>query len=96
MTNQERADRFYQLEQSARQKMRRRTEYLYEKARRQIDLRIGHYPKSMQKGYQAYVEQLYLDLCNEDLRLQALDTQQKNCLQLAQAYEIRAREVVAA
>lgn len=95
MTSQERAAHFFRLEQEMRLKIRERDEYLFEKARRQIDLRIRHYPKSMRAHYARYVTDLHRDMASEDLKLQSLIGKQKLYLRLAQGYAVAPKPVAA-
>jgi hypothetical protein len=86
-TDAKRADYYFRKEQWTRYAIDERTKELFERARRQIDLRIAHYPKSMRGAYQLYVEQLWRDMCSEDLRRQELIGVQQHYLRLAHAYK---------
>jgi hypothetical protein len=89
VSDKERADYYYQREQEARFAIRQRTEHLFEKARRQVDLRIWSYSKNMRRHYQAIVEQMHRDMCNEDLIRQGLIEDQEQFLRLATGYQQR-------
>lgn len=89
MTSEERADYYYRKEQQIRLEIRLRDEYLFDKARRQMDVRIWHYPKSMQANYARYVEDLHRDMASEDLTLKSLIGKQQHYLRLAQGYQAR-------
>lgn len=89
-TDQQRSDFYYRKEQEARLLIRQRTEDLFESARRQMDLRIWRYPKSMRKLYPVLVKQLHEDMCGEDLARKKLIENQQHFLRLAQAYKVRA------
>ncbi len=94
-TDKQRSDFYFRKEQEARLLIRERGEYLWEKARHHVDLRIWSYSKRMRGHYQSIVEQMFRDMCDEDLARKKLIDQQQHYLRLAQAYAIRAEQVAA-
>lgn len=94
-TDKQRSDFYYRKEQEARLLIRQRTEDLFESARRQMDLRIWRYPKSMRQLYPTLVRQLHEDMCNEDLQRKKLIENQQHFLRMAHAYRTRAGALAA-
>lgn len=90
-TARQRADYYTRKEQEARLQIRIRTEDLFEKARRQIDVRVWSYAKGMRRHYRAMVEQMFRDMCDEDLERKKLIDNQQHFLRLAHMYETRAQ-----
>ena len=90
-TARQRANFYTIKEQEARLQIRHRTEWLFEKARRHVDLRIWTYPRNMLKHYQSIVEQMFVDMCAEDLARKKLIDNQQHFLRLAHFYELRAQ-----
>ena len=80
---------FFQKEQQARAAIAVRNAELWERARRHVDVRIRSYPKGMRRQYQVYVEEMYRDMIQEDLKRKSLIDDQQLYLRLAQAYQIR-------
>lgn len=90
-TPKQRANFYTRKEQEARLLIRQRTEELFERARRQVDLRIWSYPKAMRRNYQLIVEQMFRDMCEEDLERKSLIENQQLFTRLAHFYETRAQ-----
>lgn len=88
-TDKQRADFYYRKEQETRLLITQRTQDLYERAERTIELRVKRYPKGMRKHLNLYVEQMHRDLCDEDLERKKMIDNQQHFLRLAQAYETR-------
>jgi hypothetical protein len=88
-TNKQRSNYYYRKEQEARLLIRQRTEDLFERARRSVDLRIWSYPKHMRSHYESIVRQMFRDMCDEDLERKKLIDNQQLFLRLAQAYAVR-------
>lgn len=91
MINGQRGEYFFRLEQRTRLELRERSEWLYERARRAIDLRIRHYPPSMRSHYPVLVEQMFRGMCEEDVTRRRLIENQQLYLRLAHAYTDRGR-----
>lgn len=90
-TARQRADYYTKKEQETRLLIRQRSEDLFEKARRHVDLRIWSYPKHMRKHYASIVDQMFRDMCDEDLVRKKLIDNQQHYLRLASHYETRAQ-----
>lgn len=89
ITDLDRSDYYYKLEQQTRVEIRERTEDLRATAEHVIAARIKRYPKNMRRYAQVYIETLFRDLRDEDLERQRLIENQQLYLRLAQAYKIR-------
>lgn len=89
MTEEQRSDYYFRKEQGVRLLIRRRKEVLYEKARRQVDLRIKFYPQRLRKHYAVIVAQMFRSMCEEDPTHKALIENQQLYLRLAHAYKMR-------
>jgi hypothetical protein len=91
ITNIDRCDYYYSLEQQTRIEIRERTEDLWATAEYIIDKRIGRYPRNLRRHRDVFIEQLFRDLCDEDLTRKKLIDNQQLYLRLAQAYKIRSQ-----
>lgn len=67
-----------------------RTQLLLERAKRELDRRIRHYPKYYRSHYDQILEQLHLDLCREDLIWQQIIADQTYYRSRAQMFSAEA------
>lgn len=91
MNYADQARRCFDLELQEQQAIEWRTDFLMELARRSLDTRMRHYPKSYRRGYESHLEQLHRDLCDEDLVRTKHIGMQRHYLRLAQAYAVEAQ-----
>jgi hypothetical protein len=90
-TARQRANFYTIKEQETRLLIRHRSDDLFERARRHVDVRIRSYPKRMRKNYEAIVQQMFRSMCDDDFTRRKLIENQQLFLRLAHHYEQRAQ-----
>lgn len=91
MNYADQAVKFFALEKQEQIGFDHRKADLLERAERQIDGRIRHYPKHMRDNRQLLIATLHNNLCEMDLQLTSHLENQRHYLRLAQAYTVFAR-----